>query len=83
MATKTTSKKKVSFEEQLAAVEKLIADMENGGLPLEETLKRYEEGVTLLASLEKELSSVKQRLTVIRRQGEDSFSEEPLQEDAE
>ena len=30
------SKKKLTFEEQLASVEALISQMENGGMPLED-----------------------------------------------
>ena len=72
-------KKKPGFEAQLAALESLIEEMENGGQSLEESLKRYEEGVKLLDSLEKELEQAKQRLTVLR-QGENGEDEEvPLE----
>ena len=69
-------KKKQGFEAQLAALEQLIDGMESGGLSLEESLSRYEEGVKLLASLEKELAQAKQRLTVLR-QGDE---EEPMED---
>lgn len=69
-------RKKQGFEAQLAALEQLIDGMESGGLSLEESLSRYEEGVKLLATLEKELAQAKQRLTVLR-QGEE---EEPMED---
>ena len=72
-------KKKPGFEAQLAALESLIDEMENGGQSLEESLKRYEEGVKLLDALEKELEQAKQRLTVLR-QGENGEDEEVLLE---
>ena len=72
------SKKKQGFEAQLAALEQLIDGMESGGLSLEESLSRYEEGVKLLASLEKELAQAKQRLTVLRQGDEEETMEDTL-----
>lgn len=76
------AKKKLTFEQQLEGVEALIAQMENGGLPLEESMKRYEEGVAMISAMEKELQSAAQRLTVIRRSAAGEDEEVPL-EDAE
>lgn len=73
-------KKKPGFEAQLVALEALIDEMESGGQSLEESLKRYEEGMKLLDSLEKELEAAKQRLTVLR-QGENGDDVETLLED--
>ena len=76
------AKKKQSFEERLLQVESLIAEMESGAMPLEEALKRYEEGMNALTALEKELSSAQQRLTVLRRAA-DGTETEVLLEDEE
>ena len=61
------AKKKLTFEEQLAAVEGLIDRMESGSMSLDESLKRYEEGMQMISSLEQELASATQRLTVLRK----------------
>ena len=58
-------KKKATFEEQLTQVEALLERMEEGGQPIEETLKDYETGLKLLTGMEKELAEMKQRLTVL------------------
>ena len=73
------AKKKLTFEERLAQVEALIGEMENGTLPLEDALKRYEEGMQALTALEKELLSAQQRLTVLRRAADGSEEEVPLE----
>ncbi len=73
------TKKKLSFEEQLAQVETLIGRMEQGGLPLEETLKDYEQGMAMLTAMEKELASATQRLTALRQAADGTETEEPLQ----
>ena len=75
------SKKKLTFEEQLAGVEALISQMESGGMPLEESLTRYEEGMKALAALEKELAEATQKVTVLRRSLDGSEEEIPLEDD--
>jgi len=76
------TKKKVSFEEQLATVEQLVTQLEEGGLPLDDMMTRYEEGIKLLADLEKQLTEAKQRLTVIRKGADGELVEEPLEGNA-
>ncbi|MBE5810873.1 MAG: exodeoxyribonuclease VII small subunit [Clostridiales bacterium] len=73
------AKKKLTLEERLVQVETLISEMESGALPLEEALKRYEEGMQALAALEKELQSAQQKLTVLRRAADGSVEEVPLE----
>lgn len=58
-------KKTVSFEDGLNHLEALAAQLEAGELPLEELLKRYEEGVKLAADLEKMLDAAKGRMQEI------------------
>ena len=72
------TKKKMSFEAQLAALEKLIGDMESGESTLEESMKRYEDGMKLIGELENELAQARQKLTVLR-----AGDEEELLEDAQ
>lgn len=71
-------KKKLSFEEQLAQVESMIGRMEQGSLPLEETIKAYEQGMEMLNAMEKELTFATQRLTVLRQAADGTETEEPL-----
>ena len=73
------AKKKLTFEERLSQVEALIGQMESGTLPLEEALKQYEEGMAALTSLEKELVSAQQKLTVLRRAADGTEEEVPLE----
>ena len=73
------AKKKLTLEERLAQVEALIGEMEGGALPLEDALKRYEEGMAALTALETELHSAQQTLTVLRRAADGSEEEVPLE----
>ena len=74
------AKKKRTFEEQLSALEEMIASMEAGGLSLEESMKRYEEGVKLVSALEEELKQAEQRLTVLRQNADGTEDEIPLED---
>ncbi len=76
------TKKKATFEERLSQVEALIGDMERGEMPLEDALKRYEEGMAALTALEKELQSAQQRLTVLRKAADGTDEEVPLEVEA-
>lgn len=75
------AKKKLTLEERLVQVEALISEMENGALPLEDALRRYEEGMQALSALEKELQAAQQKLTVLRRAADGSEEEVPLEVD--
>ena len=59
-------KSKQTVEERQQQLEELIGQMENGGMPLEDTLKSYEKGVKLADELKKELAAAEERLTGLR-----------------
>ena len=59
------SRKKAAFEDRVAELEALIERLEAGTLTLEESLQAYENGMSLLSDLKKELSSAEQRLTIL------------------
>lgn len=75
------ARKKLTFEEQLDKVEAIIGQMEDGSMPLEETLKHYDEGMQMIAAMEKELAEATQRLTVLRRGADGQDAEIPVEED--
>ncbi len=82
MAAKKEKPEVLSFEDRLAKVEALIARMESGAAPLEETLKDYEEGIRCLNAMEKDLQAARQRLSILREQPDGTLREEPLEEEA-
>ena len=57
---------KKSFEESLQVVQEIITRIEEGKLPLEDSVKQFEEGMKTLASLDEELKEMKRRLTVLQ-----------------
>lgn len=65
-AKKSPAKKPTaSFEEQLDALEKIVASLEQGDLPLEQSLKAYEEGIKLTRLCQTALQQAEQRVAVV------------------
>jgi exodeoxyribonuclease VII small subunit len=58
-------KKAVLFDESLAELEQLVERMEQGNLPLEESLKLFERGVQLTRSCQKALKDAEQKVQVL------------------
>ena len=54
------------FEDKLKSVQDLADQIEGGKLSLEDSVRRYEEGMKILASLDQELKDMNRRLTVLR-----------------
>ena len=56
------AEEKKNFEDSLKKLEKLVAEMESGTLPLDEMMKRFEEGRRLVAFCTTELETIRQRI---------------------
>jgi exodeoxyribonuclease VII small subunit len=72
-----------SFEEAMKRIEKIVADLEKGDLPLEESLDRFEEAVKLSRSCQEKLEKAEARIQKLVRSGESGFKLESLDEPAE
>ena len=57
---------KRSFEERLQDVQEIISRIEEGKLPLEDSVKQFEDGMKTLSALEDELKEMNRRLTVLQ-----------------
>jgi exodeoxyribonuclease VII small subunit len=55
----------VSFEQALAELETLVAQMESGQLPLEQSLASYKRGAELLQYCQKSLADVEQQVRIL------------------
>lgn len=60
-----TAKMPDNFEAGLAELESLIAALETGGAPLEESLSKYQRGVELLRFCESRLADAEQRIRIL------------------
>jgi len=56
---------KMSFGEALTELEGIVSSLEGGQLELEESLSRYERGVSLLRALQVKLGDAQQKVTML------------------
>ena len=59
------SQKKQSFEDSLAELEKIVNKLEDGDLPLEESLELFEKGVRLSRECQERLNLAERRIEIL------------------
>lgn len=59
--------KQINFEESLKRLNEIVSKIENETLPLEESLKFYEEGKKLISSLEKTLKAAEAKVEELQK----------------
>ena len=67
-----------SFEESLKKLETIVEKLEQCDLPLEESLKLFEEGVGLSAICKKELDDAEGKVQILIKQRDGSLKPEPF-----
>jgi exodeoxyribonuclease VII small subunit len=68
----------MSFEENLAKLESIVAQMEGGKLSLDDMMKKFEEGKKLSSSCTQELEAVRQRIEKVVSGNQEPPQVEPL-----
>ena len=72
------SKKTPSFEEALSKLEAIVRDIEEGKIGLEESIKRYEDGIGLLSHCRKILAQAELKIQTLQQQAaEQAHDPEP------
>jgi exodeoxyribonuclease VII small subunit len=67
--------KKIDFEASLGQLEKLVAQMEDGDLTLEQSLKAFEDGVKLTRECQKALAEAEQKVQLLMEQNGELVTE--------
>jgi exodeoxyribonuclease VII small subunit len=57
-----------NFEEQLTALESVVERLERGDLPLEESVKLFEQGLKLSNACKKELEAAEGKIEILVKQ---------------
>ncbi len=78
-----TAKKKheTGFEQDLEKLEAIVEKLEEGGLPLEESLKQFEAGIQLTRKCEKALRQAEQKIEMLVRGMDDELEAQPFDAD--
>ncbi len=70
-----------TFESQMARLEEIVRQLEKGEAPLNESMKLFEEGTKLSASIGKMLDKAEQKVSVMRETPQGEVLEEPMESD--
>ena len=76
--SKNVPKKKApspSFEEALAELEALVENLEQGDLPLEDSLKSFERGIELTRTCQQALKEAEQKIEILSSASTDAEPE--------
>ena len=73
------TKKKLTFEESLARLEEILRLLENGDAKLDDTLKLYEEGVSLVRACNQYLQTAEQTVKMLQLNDDGTFSAQSAQ----
>ena len=73
------AEKKRSFEQNMTRLEEIVALLERGEAPLEESLKLFEEGTTLMKQCSNLLDKAEQKVTLLTAGPEGETQERPFE----
>ena len=71
--------KELKFEDTMKKLEAIVESLETGGMDVDESLKKYQEGVKLLAICRKRLDDTKRKVEVLIKKG-GNITSEPFEE---
>jgi exodeoxyribonuclease VII small subunit len=67
-----------TFEGSLKKLESIVAQLERGDLPLEDSIKIFEEGMRLSAECKKQLEEAEGKVELLVKRRDGSMSKEPF-----
>jgi exodeoxyribonuclease VII small subunit len=59
--------KKINLEKSLADLEELVEELESGDLPLEQAMKKFEEGIKLTRGCQAALKEAEQKVQILMK----------------
>lgn len=62
----------LSFEDSLSELERIVADLEQGEISLDDALKQFERGINLVRHSQSKLEQAQQKVAILLNQNEDS-----------
>ncbi len=72
-----SAKKNINLEKSLADLEALVEELESGDLPLDQAMKKFEEGIKLTRGCQAALKDAEQKVEVLLKS---AVGEETLEE---
>ena len=69
----------LKFEKALERLEKIVEELETGNMPLDEALKKYEEGVRLSRACSEKLTQAEKKIQILAKTLDGSLKREPFE----
>ena len=73
------AKNGLTFEQAIQRLEKIVVDMEGAELPLEDILKKYEEGTRLVRFCSQKLEEAEKKIELLTKKADGSVALEPFE----
>lgn len=73
----------LKFEKAVEKLNKIVSDLESGGIDLDEALKKYEEGVKLVRICREKLAQAEKKVEILTKQMDGTFNLKTLQQENE
>ena len=68
------------FEEAMQRLEEIVQSLNSGDLPLEESLKIFEEGMNLVGFCNKKLDEAEKKVSLLIKESDGQLKERPFEE---
>jgi exodeoxyribonuclease VII small subunit len=68
-----------NFESSIKRLEGIVRDLEKGDLPLEESLRVFEEGMNLIKFCSDKLEEVEKKVTMLVKEGDGKYVQQPFE----
>ncbi len=78
MAAKKTAS---TFEDRLRRLQEIVAALENGDLPLEDSVRLYKEGLALSRACREQVEKARNEVRLLTEEGLEPFDETRLDEE--
>jgi exodeoxyribonuclease VII small subunit len=82
-AKKADTAKTPSFEQSLGRLEEVVRKLDGAGLPLDEAMKLFEEGMQLSRDCQKQLEEAEARVEILLKKAGGAMAAQPFDPEAE
>ncbi len=72
--------KDITFEKALEKLEKIVSELEAGDLPLDDSMKKYEDGIKMARLCQEKLDKAKARIETLMKDEGGRFVKKPFDE---
>jgi len=67
-----------TFEQSLKQLERIVQELEDGDLPLEKAIKKFEEGIQLTKFCSEKLDETEKKVSILLKNAEGQIAEKPF-----